>query len=324
VVVNSVQSEADLRRLHGFQLTTLVVIAAIALWELTHPGQALVPGWIDFTQTTGEAFNSRNVRIGGPFNDYELLADFCGLNLLFLSFQVARARDAVRRAGFIGLILLVAFLLFSTVTRGPLFSLLPAVAYLMWAMRRRIRVVPITLIAGAVASLAIGMNFLVSNFTRSGDLFARVSGTEFKGLVPDDRMEAWQGAWDRFLLHPLIGSGPVYSWTTGLRYFFWPHDLYLYVANIVGIFGLTFFVLILVRLFQATRPRVDSFQDSSYVESYLLCARAQLIFFLVDQVKIDYLRNTIYQYQVWMMFALWVAADRLRRDSSTSLGAWRR
>jgi O-antigen ligase len=316
VVVNSIRTESDLRRLHMFQVTSMVVIAIVALWELTHPGKAIVPGWIDFTETQGEAFNTRNVRIGGAFHDYELFADFCGLSLLFLSFLLARAKDAVRRAGFVALILLFFFLLFSTVTRGPLFSLMPALAYLVWVMRRRLRVVPVTLAVAAIASIAIGMNFVVSNFTRSGDLFARVSKTEFHGLVPDTRTTAWHDAWERFLQHPLIGTGPVYTWAKGLTNYFWPHDLYLYVANLVGIFGLTFFVLILVRLFQVTRPRVDSFTHGSYVESYLLLARAQLVFFVVDQTKIEYLRNPTYQYQVWLMFALWVAASRLRDDAA--------
>ena len=314
VVVNSVRSEADLKRLHGFQMVTLGLVLVIALWELTHPGKALVPGWLDFTQTTGEAFNTRNVRIGGAFHDYELLADYCGLNIIFLAFLVSRARDTSQRILYGTLMAGTVFVLFSTVTRGPIVSLAVALAYMMWLMRRRLRVVPVTIGAAAITAVFLGTNFIVSRFTRSGDLFVRLSQTEIKGFVPDTREAAWKDAWDHFLLHPLIGSGPLYSTVRGLHSWFWPHDLYMYVENIVGILGLAFFLWMLWTLFSLTKPNVDTPAAESYLESYLFIARVQCVFFLVDQIKIEYLRNDTYQYQAWLMFALWVTAARLRAN----------
>ena len=35
------------------------------------------------------------------------------------------------------------------------------------------------------------------------------------------------------------------------------------------------------------------------------------VVFLIDEIKIDYLRNSIYQFEVWIMFAMLVAAHRL-------------
>lgn len=43
-------------------------------------------------------------------------------------------------------------------------------------------------------------------------------------------------------------------------------------------------------------------------------ARLQLVLFLVDQVKIDFLRNGIYQFQVWLLFASIVVAHRLAAE----------
>jgi hypothetical protein len=167
-----------------------------------------------------------------------------------------------------------------------------------------------------VATVFFGMNFLVSNFTRSGDLFARVGETQMVGLVPDSRVEAWQSGFERFLEHPLIGSGPYYSIAHGINSWYWPHCLYLYIANIVGVFGLTFFMWLLWAFWRATRPRVDRFNDPSYTESYLFLARVQCLYFLVDQIKIEYLRNSTYQFQIWLMFALWVSADRVRHAAA--------
>ena len=312
IVVNSVRTEADLRRLHGFQVMTLILFTLLAFWELTHPGRALVPGWLDFTATVGDVFNTHNVRIGGSFNDYELLADFCGLNILFLLFLFMQARGGYGRGLFITLLGTTVFLLFSTVTRGPIVSLFVAVAYMLWLMRRRLKVVSLTIGAATIAVTMLTANFVVSKFTRSGDLFARLGQTEIKGFAPDTRAEAWRNAWEHFLLHPLIGCGPFYSASRGLKFWFWPHNLYLYIANTIGILGFAFFAWLFVKIFQLTRPRVDTMGSESYVESYLFMARVQFVFFLVDQFKIEYLRNATYQYQVWLMFGLWAAAARLR------------
>ena len=46
-----------------------------------------------------------------------------------------------------------------------------------------------------------------------------------------------------------------------------------------------------------------------------MIANAQLFVFLIDQTKIEYLRNPIYQFQVWVMFAYMVAAARIAADA---------
>ena len=44
--------------------------------------------------------------------------------------------------------------------------------------------------------------------------------------------------------------------------------------------------------------------------------RLQLVLFAVDQVKIDFLRNNVYQFQVWLLFASIVIAHRIAREES--------
>ncbi len=315
LVVNSVNDEHALRRVHTFQMFALLAVLVTAVWELNHPGQDLIPGWISFRNTHGDEFDLRNVRVGATFYDYELLADFCGLNILFLIFRLARSRGLYARVFVGALLALTLFVMFCTVTRGPVVSLAVALAYLLWLFRRRLSIVPVTVGAAIIAAAFFGMNFLVANFTRSGDLLARVSETHMVGLVPDSRVYAWQNATERFLQHPLIGSGPFYSFKHDITVWFWPHNLYLYIANILGLFGLTFFVWMLVAFWRGTKPRVDTFAAPSYVESYLLLARLQCMFFLVDQIKIEYLRNSTYQFQIWLMFALWMAAERIQRET---------
>lgn len=314
LVVNSIRTEADLIRLHNFHLVVLLGICLVGTWELNHPGGTLVPNWIVFENTHGDEFNRHGIRIGVTFYDYELLADFCGLNLIFLTFQLTRARSTYRRA-FVGFMMAyVLFIMFCTVTRGPIVSLSVAALYLVFLVRRHLRVVPTTVITTAVLSAFFGMNFAVAHFSRSGDLFSRVAKTEFVGWMPETRVGTWTEAWQRMMMHPILGWGPYYSSQHGLQFWFWPHNLYLYVGNLTGLVGLSFFLWLLATYWKITWPKVDHPGHGTYAQGYLMIANVQLAFFLVDQFKIEYLRNNTYQYQVWLMFAYWVAAYRIEQD----------
>lgn len=314
LLTTNLRTVQHLQRFHAFQVVSLITICLLALWELGHPSSVLVPGWIEFHASTGENFDRKNIRVGGPFFDYELLAEYSAISLLLVTFLLVRASSTTRRVLLGGILLLNSFVLFTTVTRGAIMSLAAAIAYLLWIVRRRIRIVPFTAATAAAAALFIGMNFFVANYTTSGNLFERLFATEFHGLVPDSRRTAWNDGWERFLQHPLIGHGPYYSSQTGTRTWFWPHNGYLYIANLVGIVGLAAYVWLLYRLFRISRPGVDRLDHPSYAESFLIVARLQLVLFLVDQVKIDFLRNGIYQFQVWLLFASIVVAHRLAAE----------
>ncbi len=313
LVVSNVRTEAELRRLHGIQLLSLTTICLIGLYELTHPGGHLIPGWIEFG-STAEEFGKHNVRVGGPFFDYELLAEFAAISLLLVAFWLVRARSGNQRLVMGGLFLVVVFILFTTVTRGAMISLAVALLYLAWMLRRQIRLVPFTLLVSAIVAGFIAMNFYVSHYTRSGDILARLMGTEIKGFVPDSRTAAWKDGWDRWMLSPLLGHGPYYSPQVGTHFYYWPHNGYLLVANYVGAVGLAAFGWILFTLFRITRPLVARLDDPSYARSYLVIANTQLLLFAVDQTKIDFLRNPIYQFQVWLLFATWAAGAMVARS----------
>jgi hypothetical protein len=318
MVVSNTRTERDLRRIHDFQAVSLMAIFLFGLFELTHPGGVLIPGWISFRATAGAEI-TKNLRIGGPFRDFELFSEFCAVYMLLIVFLFVRAQTLLRRLFYGGLLVLDLFMLFATVTRGAMISLFAGVLYLVFLMRRRLQFVPFVIITVMVIAGFMAMNYYVSRFTISGDLFARMQGTTFHGLVPDDRVNTWAEGWERFLMHPIIGSGPVYLARTGTREWMWPHNGYLLVANMVGAVGLSFFVWILVRLWISTHPKVDSLFDASYARSYMLIAHVQLAVFIVDQLKIDFLRNLNYAIQVWLLFAVFAAGAQVARAAEERL-----
>ena len=312
MMASNIRTEADLKRMHLFQAISIATICMLALFELNHTGGVFIPGWIEFRRTVGTEFNTRNVRVGGPFFDFELLSEFSALSTLLLAFLIVRAESVYRRTLLGALFLLNVFILFATVTRGGIIALSLSLLYILFRVRHRLRIVPLTMIGAAIAALALAMNFYVAHFTRSGDIGARLRETHFVGLVPDDRVMAWKDGWMRFLEHPLIGHGPYYARQTGTHQWFWPHNGYLYIANLVGAIGLGFYVAILVGLMRcSSREASDDLRDVSYARAFLLIGNAQILLFVIDQTKIDYLRNPIYEFEVWILFAMVVSAYRI-------------
>jgi O-antigen ligase len=311
MVTSNIRTDADLKRLQNFQAASMFIIMLLSIYELNHPGAVLIPGWIQFTATVGTELNAKNVRVGGPFFDFELLSEFCAINSLLLWFLVIRARNVYRRTALIIVLLLDIFVLFATVTRGSIISLTLGILYLTFRARRHLKVVPLAIGATTIAVAAMGMNYYVGTFTRSGSLGARLSETKFIGLVPEDRLLVWTDSWNRFLAHPIIGYGPYYAPQVGTHFTAWPHDIFLHVANLVGLFGLSFFVMILYRLFQLSREGGIDLGDPSHSRAFLPVAHTMFVVFVIDEIKIDYIRNGIYQFEVWIMFAILVATHRL-------------
>lgn len=321
VIVNNVRRPEQLERLHMFQVVSIAMVCLFGVFELRFPNAKLVPGWIEFHQEVSEAINLHNVRIGGPFFDFELLSEYCAMNLMLLLFLLLRARSMMRRVIYSGLLAMMILIMFATVTRGGILAVLLGLGYMAWLLRRRITAVAagITLVGVAVGVLCV--NYYVATYTYSGDLFKRMldrTSMTFIDGMPASRALLWESAFKRMMEHPLIGHGPVYLTQRTFGFWFWPHNGYLFVGNLVGIIGLSFYIWLLLRLVRLTRPAGTDLFDPNYARAYLFIGHIQLIVFMVDQMKIDFLRNQSYQFQVWLFFAYIVAAYQASRAPTTA------
>jgi O-antigen ligase len=311
LVASIPETRRDFERLLGFQTVSVLLVCLVAIFEMTHPGQVLIPGWIEFKNISSPDAAAFGIRVGSSFYDYELLCEYCAVYVPLVLFLFLRADSILLRTAYGGLLVLVMFIMFATVTRGGIIALGIGILYLLWLVRRRLTMVGVTITAGAVAAGLIGMNWFVSTYTRTGNMFERLAGSTVVGFVPDNRSVVWPAAWNRIFEHPLLGHGPVYSGLSGTRIYYWPHSLFLYVANNVGFIGFAIFAWLLWTLFRITRPTTDDLRHPDFLRSFMIIARVQMVVFLADQIKVEYLRNINYAFQVWLMFGLMVAAHRL-------------
>jgi O-antigen ligase len=306
MTMHLIRTQADVRRILTAQSVSCLLVCLFAVYEQFHPGSALVPGWIDFQQT--RSTQGQGVRIGSTFLDFELFGEFCALNLFIQMFLFTRASSRTRKYLLVGLMLLTFYCLLATVTRGAIVSLLAGLLYLAWLSRRRLNFVKlVTAVSLVVGVLYIG-DFLVSNYTTSKSVLDRLFGSRLeRGFIPESRAPAWAQSLEAISEHPLIGHGPYYSIEKGLGLEFWPHNVYLYYLHTVGAVGLAFFLWILWGLWRRSKPRALSLGSGSYVEGATLLSRVVLFVFLLDQLKIDYLRNARYSFFVWCLLGIIVA-----------------
>src|SRR5258705_2372665 len=122
LIVHNTRTTADLERIHQFLMISAASLFLIAVYELNHPASVFIPGWIDFSNTVGSEFNTRNVRVGSMFHDFELLSEYCAITMMMAIFLLMRARTLGRTVVYGSFLVLNAFVMFATVSRGAIAS----------------------------------------------------------------------------------------------------------------------------------------------------------------------------------------------------------
>lgn len=310
LIVYSIRDEASLRRMVNILIITANLTFVIGLYELIFPGRPFIKGWI-LSQSNYISNNVTGVRVGGPFGDFELYAEYCAMMFPIMVFMLMRAQGSRARVFWGGITLLNLFILMATVTRGGTISLFVGMCYLLYRLRRAMsfRQVLFTVSLGAlVMSL---LDFYLSHYTVSGSIFGRLLNTKIIDGMPDSRT-FWPQIIERIQQRPWTGHGPYYEFgefgREKLTKFFWPHNGYLYYLHTVGIFGTSAFLWITGRLwFNSKRQSAGTLTSANYPRSLLLVWHIVLTIFMIDQLKIEYLRNQHYQFFPWIVFGLMVA-----------------
>jgi hypothetical protein len=317
MIVNVIDDEVKLRKTMGFLMISAALVSFFAILELLFPGRVILPNII-FSEYKWSLVMT-DVRVKGPFHDYELLAEFFALNVPLIIFMIVRSRRLLLRFMYVALLLFVLFMLFSTITRGAFISLVIGIIYLAWICRKDLNIVQLTGLAAASVGALVAINTIMARYTVSGSLFDRLFKTTIKrGFIPDSRVLAWTGAVERWLVHPFIGHGPGWDFRNRLVDKLWPHSAYLYYLNIIGVFGLFAFLFVLYRLVKASVTELrQPLATAPFPRALMKMLHVCLIILIIDMIKVDYPRNGIYMYFVWILFAI-VSATRKVIDASVN------
>lgn len=315
LIVNFARDAKTLERIMFAEIIGCALVVLFCIIELLFPGRILVPNWL----YTGhqKVLVMKNIRIVGPFHDYELMAEYFALNIPIILLFFVRAKRMLIRWAYFTLIILCFALLMATSTRGAFISLGVGLIYALWVMRRDLNIVRLTYVVFIAVGLLLVSEFVVSRYTISGGMIYRLMETQFEGYMPKTRASAWPKAIERAREHLIIGHSPVWDYSEKLGRFIWPHNGYLFYLNITGIIGLATFLILLYKLLMATvRARARSMFDPSFVRALMLILHIDLVIFIIDEFKIDYLRNDTYVYFVWFLFGVIAATYNVIRSES--------
>ena len=311
LIINFIDNEEKLRKTINIMMISAALFTAFTIFEMLFPGKTLIPNWL-YTHHKARLI-MRDIRMGGPFHDYELAAEFFTLNAFIIFFMVIKSRRMAVRALFGIFLLINLFMMFTTITRGAFFSLIAGILYLLVLSRKDVNIVRFSYILIVLAVTLVVMEWIVANYTTSGSLFERVINITFtRGLVPANRWGAWEEAFERGMKNPLFGQGAGWDFESGFSGAMWPHNLALFYFNITGLFGLATFTFFIYRIVRATFSGIKtSLTDSPFPEALMKIMHVVIIIFLFDQIKIEYLRNTKYTYFIWFMFGLIIATHNI-------------
>jgi len=323
LIVSAVRDEATLKRMMRIITIMSITCWLTAVWELVFPGKPIIPGWIlSGAYYSAEAIE-RGLRVGGPFQDFELFAEFNAMLLPIMIFQAARAENRRQRTFFVGLVLLNFFTLMATVTRGATIALAAGMLYMLFLLRKTTPTRTLAVIFGMAVLVFSAIEFYLSNFTVSGSVLDRLIDTKMVNGMPDSRT-FWPDILARALEKPWVGHGPYYEFgepgREKLERFFWPHNGYLYYLHTVGILGTAAFIWMLFRMLVGSfRDSIHKLDSADYPSSLLFAWHITLVIFVIDQLKIEYLRSQFYQFWPWIVFGMTVATWNVVRSRAPAV-----
>ncbi len=312
LVVNLIRTERDIQ----FTLNALIlsfgfvgVIAMIELW---------IPGFAPYLKvlhvSTVKEMSFEGVRVGSVFGDYEMFAEYLAIFIPILMIRILSEKVFLRQLIWIPFMMMAVMLLLGTATRGAFFSLIAGVIYLVWISRKILNLqkfLPLVILAAVVFYVS---SIALNQYTESASLFARLGKTKLVSGMPDTRARVWTESWAKVLERPWIGHGPHYvlGWDEKHMRRHYPHSLFLFLSYLIGIPGaLVFYYLLFKALrFSLKAAKRYATQRTEFAYTVVLLSSC-LVIFLVDEIKICFLRYDQTQQFTWTMLGILVSASRL-------------
>lgn len=323
-IVYNLFRKPDVSAEFGMKLFTacgLVVLVFSVLKLLLGFDQLIVLG---IEELTVQANLEDKKRLVGPFNAVGVNGAFYGLQILLSVYFLMHTKRFWWVAVLLVMILGNAGLLIATGSRGSFVSTVFGLLLFMFFFVRRIGLGRTLFIGASSVALFSIAAIVVTNYTEFNVLFERLANTKFYGIVPDSRHGAFGPVFERIQENPIVGHGPRLRLMNeelrlipGYEPIFFPHNLYLHILFTVGLLGFTafaaFFLVLGMRYLIPIRKRHEDpiLEDMPRLATVVLCV------FLIDELKIEFLRFMLFDYQSYM-FALWgmflAYCDRLRSE----------
>ena len=311
MVYNFFRSNADVK--FAFKLLVLMNILVVAYGLIQ-----IVIGPEKFAFLSIDEFSfasnlTEKQRLVGTFGAPGINGEYFALNILLLGYILMNGRDVKIKILVLGLMLANFGLLVATGSRGSFLVLMGGILLFLWFYRKQLGALVLIRVVAVGSLLFTLIAVIIINYTDFNVLFERLSETELTDSgVPDTRKHAFDLALDRIPDAMIVGHGPqlrlineesrlIIGYKSMPGY---PHNLYLFLLYTLGFLGLltymVFFFSLYFRFWRGSKQNIDD----SYLRGIPTLGMLLLIVFLVDQLKIEFLRLRVNDMQHYL-FTLW-------------------
>ena len=229
---------------------------------------------------------AESIRFKSAMGDYELFAEFTGIMILILLFKNKSTKGFLKRFVVFILIGLSVLLLVLTVTRGAILSLIIAI-FIYFILNRgfheKLKFSVILFLLFSAFILIVGSSTDITHI----NIIDRFEDTYLVKGLPETRSTLWLHSLKLISSNLIIGYGPqrlLHSMNLPF-----PHSLYMFLFLHFGIIGFLIFSYISVKMLVRLYVLIIRYNWEKGLILFTL-----LIFFLIDQLKIEFLRNEAY------------------------------
>jgi O-antigen ligase len=273
-----------------------------------------------------------DARLVGPFSEAGLTAAYFMSMTLVLVYKAVNAVGRTRVVFAVVAVVNVAMII-ATANRGSFLVLIAGLLWFLYAFRSQLGFSRIVRVLTVSVIVIFGSASIVATYTDFGQMFDRLAKTtETEDGIPTTRAALWPVAWENIKEKPILGHGPRIVQQKELRYRNVPdeqlvapfsHSLYLHLLVTVGVIGTLCMLFLLFGMVWRVYASVRQGEfTNEYEKGWAKVGIIVLSCFLVDELKIEFLRYTTVDYAhfVFLLFGLFLgrADDALARARSTA------
>lgn len=247
--------------------------------------------------------NREDLRLSGPFNAVGITSEYLVISIYFVAFVYLYSTGARLKWFLVGLVMINFAFMVATGNRGGVLILIGGFPIFWLMFRDKLGVGRTAMIVVVGATLFAISAWWIVTHTQFNRLFERLGNTEINEGVPDTRSVTWPIAWEKFQEKPVLGNGPRLRLYDDWRVHYpgheaipYPHSLYLFILVTMGIVGLVVYMLLFI-LFAWRIYRGIAHPGPEYEKGLLKIGFLFMILFLADQLKIEFLRLSLSDYQ---------------------------
>jgi hypothetical protein len=326
IVYNYFRSNRDVR---GFLYILLVLNGLILIYSATQLVVGLNVNSPLFTGPISLKPPREDGRLTGPFGAVGLTAEYMVMAIFICGFMLMTMKPGPLLRAVLGLMIFGCLAaMIATANRGALITLVLVGLLFVFLFRRDLGARGLLISLLGVPLVFALSAAVVINFTDFNLLFDRLAETEIEGGVPDTR-QVWPTTLELIQNKPLIGHGPRLGFsqeTLALKgapeVVQFPHNLYLYLLYTLGILGLVAYLAFFARMYRDySRSRLVP-HDDPMLRGLGRLGIVLLAVFLIDQMKIEFLRvvTTEYQHFVFMLWGALAALVLRQEDANEERG----